>query len=331
MIEVEDLHVTFAGRARFLSGLIGKRGQVTRAVDGVSLHVQRGEIVALAGESGCGKTTLARAIVGLQAPTSGHVAFEGEPIGDVRGYRRRVQMVFQDPGGALNPRQTIYQSVAEGLRIHRIFDDEEQRVARALAQAGLRPPERFFLSYPHELSGGQCQRAVIAGALVLEPDVLIADEPVSMLDASVGGEILRLLLGLRDEFSLTMVIVTHDLGVAWTVADRVVVMYLGCIVEDGPTEEVLINPLHPYTVALLHAVPGADRRAPVLLGEPPDPTRVPSGCRFHTRCQEIASGVQDMTGEIQRCQTEPPLLIEIRPGHWVACHNAARLDSSLPK
>ncbi|HEX5949161.1 MAG TPA: dipeptide/oligopeptide/nickel ABC transporter ATP-binding protein, partial [Actinomycetota bacterium] len=233
LLEVEDLHVSFTGRVGLGAGLRGRRPTEARAVDGVDLAVGEREVVALAGESGCGKTTLARTIMGLERPRSGRILFEGEPIGrkGFRTYRRKVQIVFQDPAGALNPRQTIYESVAEGLRVHGLVDGEEERVGRALASAGLRPPERFFLLYPHELSGGQRQRVVIAGALVLEPRMIVADEPVSMLDASVRGEILALLLRLRDEFGLALLIVTHDLGLAWTVADRVAVMYLGKIVE----------------------------------------------------------------------------------------------------
>ncbi len=324
VIKVTDLRVTFRGRSGALSGLFGKQAAGARAVDGVSLELKRGEILALAGESGCGKTTLARTIMGLEAPASGDLLFEDKPVKDFRAYRRRVQMVFQDPTGALNPRQTIYESVAEGLRIHKVPGDEEKLVARALSQAGLRPPERFFLLYPHEVSGGQHQRVVIAGALVLEPEVLIADEPVSMLDASVRGEILALLLKLRDDLGLSILIVTHDLGLAWTVADRVTVMYLGRIVEDGPAEEVLTNPLHPYTRALLAVVPEAQRtERPILAGEPPDPTNIPPGCRFHPRCPEVASGNAERAGIIGRCTGEDPVLIEIRPGHLAACHLAS--------
>ncbi len=324
VLKVEDLRVTYSGRSNLLSGLLGRQAAGARAVDGVSLDIKRGEITALAGESGCGKTTLARTMMGLQKPTGGHVLFDGEEIKDLRAYRRRVQMIFQDPTGALNPRQTIYELVAEGLRIHKVHGGEEKRVARALSQAGLRPPERFFLLYPHEVSGGQRQRVVIAGALVLEPEVIIADEPVSMLDASVRGEILRLLLKLRDELGLTILIVTHDLGLAWTVADRVTVMYLGRIVEDGPAEEVLTNPQHPYTRALLAVVeeaPDAESRTqrPILAGEPPDPTRIPQGCRFHPRCPVVASGRSERAGILARCTGEDPSLFDVGRDHVSAC------------
>jgi len=233
-LEVHDLRVTFQARGN----------PPAHAVDGVELAVRPGEILALVGESGCGKTTLARTLLGLVTPTGGRVLYRGRPLSyrssALRGYRRQVQLVLQDPSGALNPRHTVYEAVAEGVRIHHL-PDEQERVARALSRAGLRPPERFFLSYPHELSGGQRQRVVIAGALVLEPSVIVADEPVSSLDASVRGEILGLLLRLRDELGLTVVVVTHDLGLAWNIADRIAVMYLGCMVELGLTEQVLAD------------------------------------------------------------------------------------------
>jgi oligopeptide/dipeptide ABC transporter ATP-binding protein len=328
ILEVRNLGVTFAGRVGFFSGLMGKKGSDARAVDDVTFSLRRGEVLALAGESGCGKTTTARAIMGLIRPDQGEILFEGKPIKNQRKYRRRVQMVFQDPMGSLNPRQTIYEIVAEALRIHGITaseegESEEQLVARALSRAGMRPPERFFLLYPHELSGGQRQRVVIAGALVLEPEVIVADEPVSNLDASVRGEILRLLMKLRDEDQIAIIIVTHDLGLAWTVADRVAVMYLGRIVEMGPAEEVLTRPLHPYTQALLDVVPeaeGIDR--PILAGEPPDPTRIPPGCRFHPRCPEVVSGASARLGIEDRCRGVDLGLDELRPGHIVACHLA---------
>jgi len=324
ILTIEDLRVTYSGRSGLFAGLFGREATGARAVDGVSLDIKRGQITALAGESGCGKTTLARTIMGLEKPAGGRVLFDGEPISDLSAYRRRVQMIFQDPTGALNPRQTIYESVAEGLRIHKMHHDEERKVANALSQAGLRPPERFFLLYPHEVSGGQRQRVVIAGALVLEPEVIIADEPVSMLDASVRGEILRLLLKLRDDLGLTILVVTHDLGLAWTVADRVTVMYLGRIVESGPAEEVLTNPRHPYTKALLAVVedsPEGGRQVmrPILSGEPPDPTRIPQGCRFHPRCPEVASGRAEAAGILPRCVGEDPPLMKASRDQVAAC------------
>ncbi len=313
-IEVTDLGVTFISRAL----------ADARAVDGVELAVGQGEILALVGESGCGKTTLARTILGLVRPSRGAVVHLGTPLGysasALKRYRRGVQLVLQDPSGALNPRHTVYEAVAEGLRIHRVPGNEQELVARALSRAGLRPPERFFLSYPHELSGGQRQRVVIAGALVLDPAVIVADEPVSSLDASVRGEILALLLRLREELGLTVLVVTHDLGLAWNIADRIAVMYLGRIVELGPTEEVLADPQHPYTRALLSVVPENEHVEPVVLtGEPPDPTRIPGGCRFHPRCPALASGEAEQAGVADRCRTVDVPVLPAAEGHHAAC------------
>jgi peptide/nickel transport system ATP-binding protein len=318
ILELRGLEVVFRNRG----------GEVARAVDGVDLAVEPGEVLALVGESGCGKTTLARTIVGLERPHAGEVRFEGEPIGrsarTLREYRRRVQMVFQDPAGALNPRQTIYEAVAEGLRIQGAEGSEEQLVADALSRAGLRPPERFFPLYPYEISGGQRQRVVIAGAMVLEPDVLIADEPVSSLDASVRGEILALMLRLVRETGVSILVVTHDLGLAWNIADRVAVMYLGRIVEVGPTEELLAAPRHPYTRALLSVVPEIAQLEPqVLAGEAPDPTRIPAGCRFHPRCPLFASGEAARLGIEERCAADDPALIDVAPSQAAACHAVA--------
>jgi peptide/nickel transport system ATP-binding protein len=325
LLEVRDIHVSFAGRQGLLAGLMGKKANPAMAVDGVDLSVAPGEILALAGESGCGKTTLARAIMGLQKTNSGTVFVEGRPLSpktkDLREHRKRVQLIFQDPASALNPRQTIYESVAEGIRVQKLHGDEEELVSAALAKAGLRPPQRFFLLYPHEVSGGQRQRVVIAGALALEPDLLVADEPVSSLDASVRGEILSLLLKLRQDLGLAILVVTHDLGLAWMIADRVAVMYLGRIVELASAEKVLTEPKHPYTQALLSVVPEAKGLEQIILsGEPPDPTRIPPGCRFHARCQLVASGEAARLGIEDRCRGEDLQLREAAPGHFAACH-----------
>ncbi|MET1059927.1 MAG: ABC transporter ATP-binding protein [Nocardioides sp.] len=318
---------------------VSRAGEVAVALDGADLTVRAGEILALVGESGSGKTTLARALTGLVPPVRGEVLVDGQPLRygtkSLKAFRRRVQMILQDPAGALNPRHTVYDSVAEGLRLHRMTSvdpagrSEEQQVADALSSAGLRPPERLFLRYPHELSGGQRQRVLIAGALALQPELLIADEPVSSLDASIRGEILALLLKLRTELGLGVLVVTHDLGLAWNVADRTAVMYLGRIVEAGPTEDVLAAPQHPYTQALLSVVPEMERLEPVVLaGEIPDPTRIPSGCRFHPRCPALASGAAAAAGVDDACRRTPLPVLSASEGHRSACHLVAALEGA---
>jgi oligopeptide/dipeptide ABC transporter ATP-binding protein len=314
LLRVDDLHVTFRGR----------RGPV-RAVDGISLEVGAGEVVALVGESGCGKTTLIRSILGLEPRSSGTVTFDGGVVGggqrELRRFRQQVQMVFQDPTGALNPRHTIYDAVAEGLRIHRMPGNEATVVADALGRAGLRPPERFMARYPHEVSGGQRQRVLIAGALALSPRLLLADEPVASLDASVRGEILALMRSLVDETGLSIIAVTHDLGLAWNIADRIAVMYLGRIVEIGDAEQLLAAPKHPYTRALLSVVPEIGRmEQQILTGETPDPSRVPPGCRFHPRCPVVASGEAERLGIVARCNGTDVALTLVADGHSTACH-----------
>ena len=250
VLEVRDLGVTFASRT----------GRI-RAVDGVDLSFRQGEIVALVGQSGSGKTTLARTILGLEQPTRGSVFYRGKPLGTSRkalkAYRRQVQFVLQDPNASLNPKHSVYEAVAEGPRIHGLPGDEREIVSNALRQAELTPAESYFTAIPQELSGGQRQRVVIAGALALDPGFLVADEPVASLDASVRGEILALLLRLKDELGLGALVITHDLGLAWNIADRVVVMHQGRIVEEGTVEEVLLNPQHDYTKKLLSVVPSA--------------------------------------------------------------------------
>jgi oligopeptide/dipeptide ABC transporter ATP-binding protein len=289
------------------------------------------DVAALIEGAGGSAEIVSRALLGLVKPSSGTVSVSGLDPARLRGeelrkFRRRVQVVFQDPMGSLNPRQSVYEAVAEGVRIHGFEGDETQIVARALSRAGLRPPERFFLNYPHELSGGQRQRVVIAAAIALEPQVLIGDEPVSMLDASVRGEILKLLVQLKDEIGMTLVLITHDLAFAWALADRVAVMYLGKIVELGPTERVLTDPLHPYTRSLLTVTPEVGRRRTqqVLTGEPPDPTNIPPGCRFHPRCPVVQSG--EAGPHEPHCRGDIPPLQHLAPNHLAACHVAAAGD-----
>lgn len=299
------------------------RHQPARAVDGVDLQIRSGEILALIGESGCGKSSLARTLVGLTRPTAGTIDYLGSKLShsgvSLRSFRRGVQLVLQDPVGALNPRQRVEDAVAEGLRLHHAKVDIEARTLEAMRMAGLQPPEKYLQRYPHEMSGGQLQRVVIAGALTLEPSVLVADEPVSSLDASARGEILALFLKLRDELGLAALVVSHDLGLAWNVADRVAVMYLGRIVELGEAEQVLLAPQHPYTAALLSVVETGGGAAQILAGEGPDPTQIPAGCRFHPRCPLYAGFATDDPRR-QRCSGEDPLLHRSPNGAEVACH-----------
>jgi peptide/nickel transport system ATP-binding protein len=291
VIGVRDLRVEYRGGAR--------------AVDGVSLEWRPGEVLGVVGESGCGKSTLARAMLGLVPAAAGSVELDGAVV-DVRALRRRVQMVFQDPYQTLNPRMRVRAIVEEPLVIS--GGGDRARVDRALEDVGL-PPARFADRYPHELSGGQRQRVAIAAALVLDPDGLICDEPVSMLDVSVQAQVLRVLMDLRASRSLALLFITHDLGLAWTLCDRIAVMYLGRIVEQGTAAQVIEHPRHPYTQALVAAVPspGRERGAKLLAGEPPDAAHIPSGCRLHPRCPH----------RFEPCDSEDPPLFGDE--HAAAC------------
>jgi len=295
-----------------------------RALDGVTFRVEAGELVALVGESGSGKTTLLSLAAALESPTAGRVELAGLdparlPGGELRALRRRVQVVFQDPYESLDPRQTIEATVAEPLIVHRLAATAEERRARVcdlLTEVGLTPPEIFLARRPAELSGGQRQRVAIAAALAVGPDLLLADEPVSMLDVSVRAEILNLLARLRAAHGIAVLLVTHDLATAAAVAERMAVMYLGRIVEEGPARTVLAEPAHPYTRALVDANPVADpARRRVRSDEAPrareaDAAELPSGCRFHPRCPRAEA----------RCRTEDPALRPVAPGRSAACH-----------
>jgi peptide/nickel transport system ATP-binding protein len=299
-----------------------------RAVDGVDLNVTRGQSVGLVGESGSGKTTLGRAVVGLTRPTSGTVVFDGEDVWSLdrdaqKRLRRRVQMVFQDPYASLDPRMTVGKSIAEPLEIHRLGSRAERtaKVARLLETVGLHPTHAD--RYPHELSGGQRQRVGVARALSLDPDLVVADEPVSALDVSIQAQIVNLLQELQRELGLTSILIAHDLAVVRHVTDAIAVMYLGRIVEWSRAADLYREPRHPYTVALLSAVPIPDpvveatRERIVLRGDIPSPAAPPSGCPFHTRCW-----LREQLGNPEACSSEVPPLRSMRSGHLVACHFA---------
>lgn len=300
-------------------GLFGKGGGVVRAVDGVSFQVMAGQTLGVVGESGCGKSTTARLLMHLIAPNAGEMIFEGAAVGSssrgmsLKEFRRQVQMVFQDSYASLNPRLTIEDSIAFGPQVHGL--DRQSAVDRArslLARVGLEP-ERFAERYPHELSGGQRQRVNIARALALQPRMIILDEAVSALDKSVEAQVLNLLLDLKEEFGLTYIFISHDLNVVRFISQRVMVMYLGQVVELGDSEELFQNPRHPYTRALLSSIPSMDpdhrTEEPALAGDPPNPINPPSGCRFHPRCP-MAQPV---------CSTRQPTLRATEAGHPVAC------------
>jgi peptide/nickel transport system ATP-binding protein len=298
LLEIRDLQTYFPLRGTFSQRLFGHDAGSVKAVDGVSIELHRGEVLGLVGESGSGKTTLGRSILRLVAPTSGQILLEGRDLTTVsesefRPYRRRMQMVFQDPHASLNPAMDLYTAIGHPLKIHGVATDEaalRAAVASALTRVGLTPVEQFMGKYPSDLSGGQKQRAVLARAIILNPDLLVADEPVSMLDMSVRAKILELMLELKKELDLTYLYITHDLATAKFFCDRIAIMYLGRIVETGPTEAIFASPKHPYTVSLLEAIPDPDpdRQVPrdVPRGEVPDAINPPLGCSFHPRCSK---------------------------------------------
>jgi peptide/nickel transport system ATP-binding protein len=296
LLEVRELRTTFALRGSFLDRLRGHEAGAVKALDGVDFDLRKGEVLGVVGESGSGKTTLGRTLLGLVPASGGSIKLEGNEITglsekQLRPLRRRLQIVFQDPHASLNPAMTIGAAVADPLRFHDLVKDAaglRTRAASALERVGLAPAEQFLDKYPSDLSGGQKQRAVLARAIILNPDVLVADEPVSMLDMSVRAKILELMLALKSEFDLTYVYITHDLATAKFFCDRIAIMYLGRIVEIGPAAEIYANPKHPYTVALLRTIPEPDPRRSVPRdlprGEVPDAVMPPLGCSFHPRC-----------------------------------------------
>jgi oligopeptide/dipeptide ABC transporter ATP-binding protein len=324
LVTVSGLEVHFTARSGFLSSLFSRETARVRAVDGLDFNLGRGEILCLAGESGSGKTTTGKAILRLVEPTGGEVFFNGENVrrfnrSNLRRFRQQAQIIFQDPYESLNPRQTVFSTVAEPLEVNRLTSgqaEKEERVAEALSEAGLSNPRELFLRYPHELSGGQRQRLAIAGGLVLKPDFIVADEPVSMLDLSIRAGILKLMVDLRDQKGISYLFITHDLSLAWLVSDRIAIMYLGKIVELGSADEIIKKPLHPYTRALVSVIPVPRKisiaEKTLLKGETPDPVNIPAGCRFHPRCPMVQA----------RCREEEPLYRQVEGGRFVACHFA---------
>jgi peptide/nickel transport system ATP-binding protein len=323
LMKVENLEKYFPVSLGFFRSLASKKEVNVKAVDHISFDIKRKEIFGLAGESGSGKTTTGRLILRLIAPTGGKVYFEGKDIfetaqRDSKALRRRMQMIFQDPYESLNPRFTVYDIISEPLRIHKVLNDEkeiEERVLERLEEVKITPPEQFLFRYPHELSGGQRQRVALARSLILDPDFVVADEPVSMLDVSIRAEVLNLMFDLIQKHNVSFLYITHDLALARHICDRIGIMYLGKIMEMSNAEKIVYEPLHPYTRALITAVPvpdpAAKRSEAVIKGEIPSPINPPSGCRFHTRCPSYIGDI---------CRTKEPELLDVGGEHYVACH-----------
>lgn len=322
IIKAENLKKYFPVQKSFLEQLFARKASYVKAVDNVTFSIKKGEIFTLAGESGCGKTTTGRLVVRLLQPTSGEIYFNGEDVTRLRGeklrtLRRRMQIVFQDPYASLNPRMRIGDAIGHPLEIYGMAKDKEKMrmVSEVLDKVGLTPPEQFIGLYPLNLSGGQRQRVALARSIILKPEFMIADEPVSMIDVSLRTTIIDLMLDLRRELGLTYLFITHDLAIAKYISDRIAIMYLGRIVEVGGKAEIFSRPMHPYTQALLLAIPVPNperkRRIIELRGEVPSAIDIPRGCRFRTRCP----------CEKDVCKQQEPELVSVSPGHLVACHS----------